>query len=290
MTSEPMKSTSNESVMEAPGFRAFPWLHLAWFGALLCLCYFPIIRNTINEWKPRGDMSHGIFVPLIAAYVVWDRRGDLMSLPVSRCRWGLILVAWGAVQVCLGALAAELFTQRVALLISAAGLLLYFAGPRVLRALAFPLFLLLFMLPIPGVLYKQITFPLQLLASRIAEIALDLMHVLVVREGNILELGSTSLSVAEACSGIRALLSLTFFSLAYGYLVCNRLWVRWALLILAVPVAVLANAIRVILTALVSRYDPALAEGFLHGFSGWVIFVVAITLLIGLERILRRIG
>jgi exosortase len=165
---------------------------------------------------------------------------------------------------------------------------LFFCGARLFRSLGLPLALLFFMIPIPGIIYKQVTFPLQLVASRLAEIILELMGVIVLREGNILELSGRLLSVAEACSGIRALLSLSFFSLTYAYLVSERVWMRWALLAAAVPVAVMANASRVVITALLARSHPELAEGFFHTFSGWVIFVVAIAMLIATERVLRR--
>ena len=279
----------NHTETQAVPWRAWPWLHLAWFGALLVLCYAPVLQNITHQWQADEYMGHGVFVPLLVAYIIWERRALLFEQPVARSRWGLAFVVLGAAQACAGALAAEIFVERVAFLVSLFGLVLYFGGARVVRVLGFPLALLLFMIPIPGIVYKQITFPLQMLASRLAENGLELMGYLVVREGNILELAGQRLSVAEACSGIRALLSLSFFSLAYAYLVSDRPWMRWALLAAAVPVAVLANAARVVTTAMLAERDPQLAQGFFHGFSGWVIFVFAIALLIAVHRLLVRL-
>lgn len=267
-----------------------PLLHILWFAALLVLCYWPVIGNVTHQWRVSDDMVHGLFVPPIAAYIAWERRAEWMAVPVRRCGWGLFLIVWGAVQACLGALGAEIFTERVAMMVSIYGIVLYFAGWRVFRTLLFPLMLLWFMLPVPGIVYKQITFPLQLLASRLAEWGMELAGYMVLREGNVLELAGRKLSVVEACNGIRALLSLSFFSLAYAHLSSGRGWMRWALLASAIPVAVTANAARVMATGILGEYDPRLAEGFFHGFSGWVIFVFAIVTLVAIERLLSWMG
>jgi len=187
-----------------------------------------------------------------------------------------------------GALAAEIFTERLALVGTVAGLVWYLGGGELMRRLRFPLLLLFFALPLPGLLHKQITFPLQLLATRLAEWGLELTGRAVLREGNVLELAGRMISVVEACSGIRALLTLEFFALAYAYLFHEKVWMRWALAAAAVPVAVLANAGRVMATALLGEVDPRLAEGFYHGLEGWAVFVAAMAMLIGVERLLRR--
>jgi exosortase len=156
-----------------------------------------------------------------------------------------------------------------------------------LRALRFPLAMLLFMIPIPAVIYNQITFPLQLLASSVAEVALTMVGIPVLRDGNVLELASQKLSVVEACSGIRSLLSLTFLSLVYGYFFEeNRVVMRWLLFLSTLPIAIAANSFRVSLTGVISEYNPELAQGFFHSLEGWVIFVFALGLLVGFHRLL----
>jgi exosortase len=258
-----------------------------WSAVLVGLCYYPVIRNITRQWFSDDDMSHGVFVPLIVGYIVWERRGQLRAIDPRPSRWGLAVLALGGVLACAGALAAEIFTQRVALMVTITGLVWSCGGGALVRALAFPLALLCFMLPLPGLLYKQITFPLQILASRIAEHGLEMLGHLVLREGNIIEMAGWQISVIEACSGIRALLTLAFFSLAYAYLFHPKAWMRWALLAATVPIAVLANSSRIILTGILGEYDARLAEGFFHGMSGWAVFVIAIAMLVAAERLLR---
>ncbi|MCL4793556.1 MAG: exosortase [Bryobacteraceae bacterium] len=264
--------------------------YLVWFSLLIAICYFPVIGNITWQWVSNDDMSHGFFVPLIVGYIVWERRSELFSVDIKRSGWGLAFLIVGGILACLGALAAEIFTQRVALMVTIGGLVWYLGGGALLRRLAFPLTLLCFMLPLPGLLYKQITFPLQILASRIAEQGLELLGHIVLREGNIIEMAGWQISVIEACSGVRALLSLAFFSLAYAYLFHPQVWMRWALLAAAFPIAVLANSSRIVLTGILGEYDPRLAEGFFHGMSGWAVFVIAILMLALTERVLRRFG
>jgi len=156
-----------------------------------------------------------------------------------------------------------------------------------LRALAFPLFLLFFMVPIPAVIYNSITFPLQLLASKVSTQALDVLQIPVLREGNVMELAEQKLNVVEACSGIRSLLSLTFLSLVYGYFFESKTWMRVALFAATIPIAIVANASRVTLTGVLTEYKPELAEGFFHTASGWVIFMVALAILMALHQILN---
>src|SRR5262249_23512018 len=158
-------------------------------------------------------MSHGFFVPVLAAYIAWQKRADFMAAPVRPNWWGLVLVAYAAFQVCVATLGAELFLARTAIVLSIIGAVWFLGGDTRLQVMAFPLFLLFFMVPIPAIVYNQITFPLQLLASRLAEFALMAIGIPVLREGNILELAGQKLSVVEACSGIRSLLTLSFLSL-----------------------------------------------------------------------------
>jgi exosortase len=154
--------------------------------------------------------------------------------------------------------------------------------------LAFPLLLLPFMIPIPAIIYNRITFPLQIFASTVAENVLNFIHIPTLREGNVLELPSQKLDVAEACSGIRSLLSLTFLSLVYAYFFDRRVWMRGVLFLATIPIAILANAGRVTLTGVLSEMNPDLAKGFSHELEGWIIFLIALGLLIALHAILNR--
>jgi exosortase len=267
----------------------YAWLSALWFGFLLILCYAPILQRLVAQWATDEDMGHGFFVPLVALYIAWGRRRQLLAVTPSTNWLGLALVVWGALQAYLATLAAELFVARTAFLVSLLGVLLFLRGTETVRLLAFPLFLLLFMIPIPAIIYNQITFPLQLFASRVAESNLSLLGIPVLREGNILELASQRLSVVEACSGIRSLLSLSFLSLVYVYFFDDKIWMRWVLLLCTVPIAIFANACRVTLTGILSEYDPDLAQGFFHSVEGWVLFMVALILLICVHQLINRL-
>jgi exosortase len=201
--------------------------------------------------------------------------------------WGLAVVIYGAAQLYLATLGAELFLARTAFVISVFGVVLFLGGTGYVRVLAFPLFLLLFMIPIPAIIYSRITFPLQLLASRIAESALDFLGAPVLREGNILEFANRRLSVVEACSGIRSLLSLGFISLVYGWAIGETRWMRATLFLATVPVALVANAGRVTIAGLLTGVNPELADGLFHMVEGWIIFILALILLVGLHQMLR---
>jgi exosortase len=264
-----------------------PWQVWAWFGALLLACYAPVLWRLVRQWESDPDMGHGFFVPAVAGYIAWQKRKELAALVPRPNWWGLAIVLYGALQLYIATLGAELFLARTAFVISLIGVVLLLGGTQYTRLLAFPLFLLFFMVPIPTVVYNSITFPLQLLASRVATDALNVLQIPVLREGNVLELAEQKLSVVEACSGIRSLLSLTFLSLVYGYFFDNKRWMRVLLFLATIPIAIVANASRVTLTGVLTEYKPELAEGFFHTASGWVIFMVALAILVILHQLLN---
>ena len=268
---------------------ALPWTPIVWFGALLLICYLPILTLLVKQWSNDEDMGHGFFVPFVAGYIVWKRRALLASLKPVPNYWGLALAILGALLMMVGTLGAQIFIARVAFLVSLVGAVLFLGGIPLFRALAFPLFLLLFMIPIPAIIYARITLPLQLFASSVAENILGLIGIPVLRDGNVLELASQRLSVVEACSGIRSLLSLSFLSLVYGYLFDKKAWMRWALLAGTIPIAIAANASRVTLTGLISEYRVDMAQGFFHTVEGFVLFIVSLMLLVGLHQLINRI-
>jgi eight transmembrane protein EpsH (proposed exosortase) len=208
---------------------------VGWVALLITLCYFPVLQRLVVQWSSDEDMGHGFFVPVIAGYIVWQNRARLLALEWKTTPVGLVVILWSALQLMVGILGAELFLQRTALIECLAGIVLYVGGWTVLKALAFPLVLLVFMVPLPAVIYNQITFPLQLFASAVAEMMLSLMGIPVLREGNVLELASQKLSVVEACSGIRSLLSLSFLSLVYGHFFEKITPVRWLLFLGTIP-------------------------------------------------------
>jgi len=266
----------------------FNWSSIAWFGLLLAVCYAPILAALVKNWNDDADMGHGFFVPIIAGYIAWQKRSQIADLRARPNWWGLAIVIYGAVQMYIATLGAELFLARTSFVISIIGMVLLLGGREYLRVFAFPLFLLFFMVPIPAIIYNRITFPLQIYASEAADSVLGLLGYAVLREGNILELPSQRLSVVEACSGIRSLLSLSFLSLVYGYFFEKKTWIRVALFLSTIPIAMIANAARVTLTGILSEIKPELAEGFFHEFSGWVIFMIALGIMVALHQLVIR--
>jgi exosortase len=278
-----------EEQTAAMGKKQLPWIALAWFGVLLITCYAPVLYGLARQWAIDADMGHGFFVPVVSGVIAWQRRQDLAAVKLVPSYWGLALVILGAVQMMLGTLGAQIFIARTAFLVSLVGAVWFLGGTRALKILAFPLFLLLFMFPIPAIIYAQITLPLQLFASSVAETVLNLIGIPVLRDGNVLELASQRLSVVEACSGIRSLLTLSYLALVYGYFFDKKVWMRWLLLAATIPIAIAANASRVTLTGILSEWRTDLAHGFFHTLEGWVLFVVAGALLLLFHQLVNRI-
>lgn len=267
------------------------WLtpNLAWLGLLLIGCYAPVLKALMEQWSINADMGHGFFVPLAAGFIVWQKREELLAIKPKPNWWGLLVVILGGLQLIVATLGVELFLARTALVITLIGMVWFLGGDLMLKKLAFPLFLLFFMVPIPTIVYTLITFKLQILASQLADGALTVIDIPVVREGNILELPSQRLSVVEACSGIRSLLTLTFLTLVYGYFFEKRTWLRTVLFLATIPIAIVANASRVTFTGIMTQIKPEYAEGFFHESTGIVIFFVALLLLILFHRVMTRL-
>ncbi len=262
-------------------------------GTLLLLIgwlYSSILAHLVGQWWRDPNFSHGFFVPAFSLFVLWQDRPRLAAIRLQPSRSGLLILAFALSVLVVGVLGAELFLSRLSLLLVIAGLIVLFAGWKFFRALLFPWAFLILMIPIPAIIFNQITFPLQFLASKVASAVLPLAGVPVLREGNVIMLPDMALEVAEACSGIRSLLSLATLAIIYGYLLEPGKMIRVLLAMAAVPVAVAANSLRIVGTGLLVQYwDPDKAEGFFHAFSGWLIFVVSLAMLFILHRFLRML-
>src|SRR5487761_929998 len=202
---------------------------IVWPSVFMCLIfilYAPILKHLVMDWWTDPDYGHGFLVPLISGYVLWHQRERWLKSELKPSNFGFLVMLGGIVLLLGGSLGAELFTSRFSLLVLLAGMVLFLAGWKRLRAVSFPLGFFILMIPIPVIIYNQITFPLQLLASRVAASGLELMQVPVLRDGNVLILPNYSLEVVEACSGIRSLMNLFTLAIAYGYFIERRRWVR----------------------------------------------------------------
>lgn len=277
-------------IQQAPAARSAPtylWQTAA-LAALVLWLYFATLTRLVGQWWSDPNFSHGFFVPLFSGFVVWQERSRLSRIAPRPSWWGLPVLGLGLCLLVVGQLGAELFLSRLSLLIVLAGLIVLFIGWSFFRALLFPWAFLLLMVPVPALVFNQVTFPLQLLASKAASGALSWMGVPVLREGNVIVLPAMALEVAEACSGIRSLMSLATLAVIYGYLMERNVAVRVLLTLASVPIAVAANSLRIVGTGLLVQYwDPDRAEGFFHEFSGWLIFVVSLVMLYLTHRIIR---
>ena len=273
----------------------FPWLqagvcftiYLGILGAL----YSAILWDLILQWWDDPNYSHGFLVPLFSGLLVWQHRGVLGKLVPQGSWLGLAVLLGGLSELVVGDLGAELFLTRSSLLIIIVGLILLHLGIEVLRVLAFPLVFLFFMVPLPTILFNAVAFPLQGLAAQNATWMLDLLGVPVLRDGNVIHLSHISLGVAEACSGIRSLISLLALAVAWAYLTLPGPWSMLVLVTSTVPITIVANAGRIVLTGLIGQWlGLEYAQGFFHTFSGWVIFLVAFLCLLGVHGIIRLVG
>jgi exosortase len=224
-------------------------------------------------------MGHGFVVPVVLAWILWKERSRWRATKWQPSSWGLAILLLGASLHFVAAVGGGLFAGCVAFLVSLAGAVVWLGGFGLLRALAFPFLLALFMLPKLAVVYNQATLPLQLLASRLAAGGLGSVGLGVLRDGNILQVNGHRVAVEEACNGIRYLLPLAFLSLVYGYVSGAKPWLRIALLAASIPLAIFGNALRVAAAA----FDPALEAGMLHMLAGLIVFLICLGGLAGLR-------
>ena len=283
-------SSATAQTLESP-WKLRPWVvWSAILSALVFVLYAPVLRHLVEQWWTDPNYGHGFFIPLFSGYVLWRERSRWTKCEIKPSAFGFVVMLGGAGLLLLGSLGAELFISRFSLLVLLAGMILFLAGWKTLRVVSFPLGYLVWMIPVPVIIFNQITFPLQLVASRLAAAGLELVQVPVLRDGNVLVMSNYSLEVVEACSGIRSLTTLIALAVAYGYLAETRRWLRYLLACLMIPIAVVTNAMRILGTGMLAhRYGPTIAEGFLHGFSGWLIFVSALVLMFLCHWILRHV-
>ena len=249
-------------------------------SGLLGILYYPTLLDLGRQWYSDGNYSHGFLIPLVCGYLIWARRHQLRGVAPRSSIGGLIAVAGGLGLFVLSSLARAVFIQRLSFLVVVSGLVLWVLGRRGLQILTVPLAVLLLMIPPPEILFNVIAIPLQGFAARVAEQALWTLNIPVLREGNIITLANTSLEVAEACSGIRSMITLVAMATTTA---CIWDFGRWRGLLLvasAVPIAVITNAARVTVTGILAHgYGSSVAQGFFHGLSGWLLFLVAAVLL-----------
>ena len=260
-------------------------------ASLVAALYGPVLKLLVLNWWQDPDYGHGFFVPLFVGYILWQERFRWRAVSRQPSNWGLLAMLGAIGLLMVGSLGAELFTSRFSLLVLLGGMVIFLAGWETLRAVSFPLGFLFFMIPLPVLIYNEVTLPLQLLASRFAVHFLQMLQVPALREGNLIFLPNYTLEVVEACSGIRSLMSLLALAVAYGYWMQERSWMRITLAIMMAPIAIISNGLRIVGSGVLAyRVAPQAAESFFHLFSGWLVFLCALLFMLVAHQLLRRLA
>jgi exosortase len=253
-------------------------------AVLVVAVYWPTISRTAELLAFSDDMAHGFFAPIVAAVVVWEKRNSAFRNTVAST-WGLPILALAGLIAIVATLGGSTTVARFACLMSGAGCVVLAGGFRAFRNLSFPVLLLIFTFPVPAVLYGELTLPLQLFASKLSEHAFELLGFSVFRDGNILQLAHQRLSVVEACSGIRSLITLSFFCLVYVYFMDQQQWRRAFVVAAAIPAAIFVNVVRITSTGVLGKYAPEYTHGVYHDILGWVCFGLGFLLVFLMHRL-----
>jgi exosortase len=266
-------------------------LQLGLLLAAFLALYLPFIQTLVRDWDTNQNYSQGYFIPFVAGFMIWWIRADLARIRLKPSNWGIALIAAGLVQLLIAKVGSEYFLQRTSMIVVLFGICLFLMGGRMTRAVWLPLAYLIFMIPLPAIIWNRIAFPMQLFASALTENVVQMIGIPILREGNVLHLAQTSLEVVDACSGLRSLVNILGLAVGLGFLMNKEAWKRWALFLAAFPIAVIVNIVRLSGTAVLAhRYGGDVARGFLHDFSGWLVFVAGIGLLLLVQSGLGKMG
>jgi exosortase len=241
--------------------------------ALTAILFTAVLVDMAHDWWTEPELSQGMLLPPLALYIAWINRAETLRYSVAHDNRGLLVTAFACLMFLFGRFASEFFLLRFSFVILLVGLAWTFWGLPRLRTMMFPFLLLATMVPLPVMIYNSLAAPLQLFASDLATRIAQSFGISVFRDGNVIQLAGTSLGVAEACSGLNSLSALLVASILLGFLMCSRVLPRLMLLILAVPLAIAVNIVRVAGTAIIADYNQEFAEGFYHSFSGWLVFM-----------------
>ena len=255
------------------------------------ICFVALYSGTIwglvDQWYSDANYSHGFLIPFFSAFLAWQKREELKAIRHEGTSWGFLIILAGLGLFIIGEAGAGQFIMRCSLVIVLVGLLLFHLGFEFVRTLAFPICFLCFMIPPPDIFFYKLTFPLQEVAARNAEQTLRLIGIPILRDGNVIHLSQISLGVTEACSGIRSLFSLLAVAAAWAYIALPTAVSMLILIVSAVPIAIVANSARVVLTGMIGQWwGIEYAQGFFHTFSGWAMFLVAFACLGGVQSLI----
>jgi len=266
-------------------------LYVALFSllAIVGVLYWPVIVPMVKVWASDDNYSHGFLVPIISLYLAYLRKNELQAANVRPCNAGIFLVMFGLLMLILGWVATEYLTMRSSLVVVIAGSVLYLMGWEIFKILLAPLCYLFLMVPIPAVLYDAAAFPLKLFVTKVSVLSMKALGIVVWQEGNILMFPNITLEVADACSGLRSIMSLLALGAAYAFVLHTRTRDRVILILSTLPIAVFTNCLRVIATGVLALYyGSAAAEGFFHEFAGLFVFGAAVVMFVALGAALKR--
>jgi exosortase D (VPLPA-CTERM-specific) len=282
-----------------PKATATPVWRLSWglilvaaaIGLLSLWPFWDGLTRMWGWWIDAPEYSHGLLIPPIAAFLMWQQKDRLERIPFTGSWWGLALILLGGGLLVLGQLGTVYTVVQYAYVVTLYGLILSFIGWTAFRLIAVPLLILLFMIPLPQFVLANLSTELQLLSSEIGVYIMRLFDISVFLEGNVIDLGGYKLQVAEACSGLRYLFPLMTLGFLMAYFYKGALWKRIVLFLSSIPITVLMNSARVgSIGFMVEHWGIEMAEGFLHEFQGWMVFMVSTALMLGEITLLNRVG
>jgi len=272
-----MASSNAHLRSSVPGYAL---LGVALVAALLL--FAQALQQMYEIWNLQPEYSYGILIPLLSLFLIWRDRRQLRGLPLTGSWYGLLLIVPGLALRVVGQFSTMPTLVHYALLMVLYGLVLSLAGPAMFRRLLMPLLLLIFMVPLPPFLSEQLSLQLQLLSSQIGVWFIRAAGISVYLQGNVIDLGNYQLEVAEACSGLRYLFPLMTMAFLIGYVYRGPLWKRVVVFLASIPITVIMNSLRIgLIGVTVDYWGPKMAEGFLHEFEGWVVFMLSSLVLVG---------
>lgn len=273
-----------------PAGNPLSWLALGIAAAAALGLYTPVVVGMAADWSEFPSLSHGFAVPLISAYLLWHRRDLLAKASVEGSAVGLSVVIVAVGMLVIGSLGGEPFVARLSLPPALFGTVLFLMGPRVARHAWVPIAYLAFMVPLPYLTLSDLTYRSQLFDAGLTATALGWLGVPVLRDGVMLHLANMTLEVAADCSSVPAIAALLALGGAYAQMQPRPAWLRVGLTFSAVPLGLLSNIVRLIVTSLGAYYlGPVALNNVIHKFSGTTVFLATVVLLVVLDALLTRI-
>ena len=256
----------------------------------IALSFWDVLKGMYAQWMKNDDFSYGILILPIALYLIWEKRKTITAITPKLDLRGIIIMMGAIGLYILGDLGAELFVRRIAIITLCIGAVWWLYGIRIIRILAFPLAFLFLMLPLPGIIYRNITFSLQIFSSKISVQLLNALGYLAYREGNIIDMGFGQFQVIDACNGLRFIMPMLTLGVLFAFIRPQIWWKRFVLITITVPLAMLTNILRIVGTGILAKYfGNSVAQGFFHDFSGWAVFMVSFFLFGLFAIILKRL-